>query len=442
MQPKQRTKIFLAIIIPSIAGSLLSTALNTALPPIINEFGISVTLGQWLTSGFSLSMAIMMPLTAFLIKRFPTKRLFLSAVGASIVGLVLCIIANTFPVMMAGRVIQAAGSGMMTSLAQVVILSIFPSEKKGTAMGWYGLSVAAAPIIAPTLAGIIIDTLGWRMIFVMTLAIMAVSFIYACMVMKNVLETKASRFDVLSFLFSAFAFGGITLGIGNITKQANLTMAILCCIVGSVGAVAFVIRQLNLDSPFLDVRIFKVRNYTISVLSSMVLYLVMMAASIMIPLYIQRIRGESATLSGLVVLPGALATAIINPMAGKLYDKLGIKVLMLIGSVLLISSNLLTGFVIADTPLVLIAIYNVLRNMAVGCILMPMLTWGVSSLPKEKTSDGSALLTSLRTISGAIGSAVFVSIMNSSNFSFASICMAMASVPLLIMAFLVKKVKQ
>lgn len=436
----KRARIFAAIITASISGSMLATALSTALPQMIKEFGISMTLGQWVTSGFSLTMAIMMPLTAFLIKRFKTRNLFLSASMLFMLGLLLCIVSKDFTLLMTGRVIQAIGSGMTSSLAQVITLTIYPPEKKGTAMGWYGLSLAAAPIIAPALAGIIIDAVGWRMIFVISLAISVMAFIYSCFVLENVLDTSESKFDVFSFLLSAIAFGGITLGVGNITKQG--LFAIACLALGLMGATAFSIRQLRLQSPFLDIRIFKERNYTFSVLASMVLYLVMMAASVMIPIYVQSIRGFSATVSGLVVLPGALATAAISPLAGKLYDRFGIKVLLLVSSVCLISSNLLTGLATENTPIVLIAVYNVVRNIAVGSIMMPLVTWGASSLPKDRTSDATALINSLRTISGAIGIAVFVSMMNSLGFGIASICMAAVSAVLLIMAFCVKIVKQ
>ena len=148
MTNKKKMLIFLNIMITCIASSMLATALTTALPPIMEDFGISVSTGQWMTSGYSLAMGIMMPLTAFLITRFPTKRLYLSAIGLFIAGLILCVIAPSFPIMMAGRILQAAGNGILTSMAQVILLTAFPKDQQGTIMGWYGLSVGAAPVIA------------------------------------------------------------------------------------------------------------------------------------------------------------------------------------------------------------------------------------------------------------------------------------------------------
>lgn len=410
---KRRLSIFLAVIVSCIASSLLSTALNTALPAMNAELGISEALGQWVSSGYSLTMAIMMPLTAFLVKRFRTKGLYCAAIISFMAGLALSATAQSFPTMMAGRIIQAASSGIMTAVAQVVILTIFPIESRGSAMGWYGLSLGAAPIIAPTIGGILVDTMGWRAIFILTLILMAFALVYALIAMKDVLETTQARFDAVSFVLSALAFGGVTLGIGNIGRSGINSSTAVTLAVGILAGLLFCTRQLKQKTPFLDIRIMGNRNFRLSVISSMILYLVMMACTITIPLYIQRILGYSATVSGLVVLPGALVTTVLSPFAGKLYDKLGIRILLAIGSSCLIICNLGSGFLTMQTPLAVIGGLNILRNAAVAFLLMPLVTWGTLELAKDRTSDATALITSLRTISGAIGSALFVAIMNS-----------------------------
>lgn len=410
--PKKRMLVFINIMIATIASSMLATALTTALPPIVKDLNISITMGQWLTSGYSLAMAIMMPLTAFLINRFPTKKLYCSAIIIFIVGLMICCMAPTFPIMMIGRIVQASGNGILTSMAQVITLSIFPSEKKGSAMGWYGLSVGAAPVIAPTIAGIMVDQVGWRMIFVAAAVIMVIGLVYAIAVLGNVLDNEAVKFDISSFVLSAIAFGGVTLGIGNIGNYGLIGMqTYIPLILGIVGSVLFVRKQMQLKEPFLDVRILSNRNYAISVIGSMLLYFIMMGSSILLPLYVQQVKGLSATTSGLVALPGSLAMAIISPFAGKLFDKLGIKILLFSGSVCLIVSNLCMYFITQDTSVWFAAVFNVVRSVAIGCLMMPLVTWGAGSIDARKTSHATALLTSLRTISGAIGSAVFVAVM-------------------------------
>lgn len=412
MTDKKRTLIFINIVISCIAGSMLATALTTAMPQISKDLQISVTMGQWLTSGYSLAMAITMPLTAYLINRFPTKKLYCSAVAVFLLGLFISGGSTSFSVMMVGRVTQAAGSGMLTAMAQVIVLTIFPAEKRGTAMGWYGLSISAAPIISPTLAGMMVDTMGWRMIFFSAFAIMLVSFIYALIVFSDFLPVEKKRFDVLSFVLSGFAFGGITLGIGNIGNYDIASPQVLAVFaVGLAAGVLFVVRQLRLEEPFLELRVLKNKDYAVSVLGSMLLYFVMMGSTIILPLYVQQTLGLSATISGLVVLPGSLLSALISPFAGKLYDKLGMRLLFIVGSVLLIAGHGLMWFVESGTTVWAAAGLNCLRNIAIACLMMPLVTWGAGGMPKEMMAHATALLTSLRTISGAIGSAVFVALL-------------------------------
>lgn len=409
---RKRLLIFLNIVISCIASSMLSTALTAALPVIVTDLSISVTTGQWLTSGYSLSMGIMMPLTAFLITRFPTRRLYLTGLLLSIAGLALCAVAPNFPVMMLARILQAGGNGILPAMSQVIILSMFPAEKRGSAMGWYGLSVGAAPVIAPTLAGIIVDCFSWRAIFILSLVIMSAALTWALVVFDNVLETAPKRFDTLSFLLSALAFTGVTLGIGNIGAFPFFSVQVLLILLaGIIAAILFTYRQLRLDEPFLNVRVLKSRSYALSVLGSMLLYFVMMGSSVIMPLYAQSILGLSATASGLIVLPGSLAMAAISPFVGRIYDRLGIRVLFIAGAGCLFAGCLGMLWITAQTPVLVAALLNVLRNVAIGCLMMPLVTWGTSGLSNGRTAHGTALLTSLRTISGAIGSAVFVGIL-------------------------------
>lgn len=409
---RKRTLIFINIVFACVATSMLATALTTALPGMIQDFGISVTTGQWLTSGYSLAMGIMMPLTAFLITRFPTRRLYLTAIVGFIIGLMLCIIAPNFAVLMCGRVLQACGNGILMSMAQVIILTIYPDEEKGTAMGWYGLSAGAAPVIAPTLAGILVDSFGWKMIFYAAAAIMVISLIFAIFTIDDVLDTEKKKFDILSFVISAVAFGGITLGIGNLGSYPFMSVQVLLLlVVGIITAVIFVYRQLHLDDPFLELRILKNKDYALSVIGSMLLYFVMMGSSVILPLYVQSIMGYSATISGLVAFPGSLVMAIVSPFAGKIYDKLGMRVLFIAGAACMVLSNIGMVLINMNTPLWLPAFYNAVRCVSIGCLMMPIVTWGTSGISKKSTAHATALLTSLRTISGAIGSAVFVAIM-------------------------------
>lgn len=408
----QRAMIFLCLVVSGISSSVLSTAMTTALPGVVEYFGISTSVGQWITSGYSLAMGMIMPLTAFLITRFPTKRLYLTGIGAFIAGLLVSIFAGDFALMMVGRVLQACGNGVLMTAAQVVIMTIYPIKKRGTMMGTYGLATTAAPVVAPTIAGLMIDAFGWKSIFYVSLVIMILSFIISCIVFDDVLELQDKKFDVVSFVESIVAFGGVTLGIGNLSTFGILSIeAGVPLLLGAVVCVFFVTRQCRLEKPFLDVKILVNRNYAVSVISSMVLYLVMMGSSVMMPLYVQSVMGYSAVVSGLVTLPGSLATALVSPFAGKLYDEIGIKKIFVAGSAALVISNIGMFFLSMETPLWTAAALNVIRNISIGSLMMPLLTWGTSNVHPTKMADASSLLTSLRTIAGSIGSAVFVGIM-------------------------------
>ncbi|KAL6588427.1 MFS general substrate transporter [Neocallimastix sp. 'constans'] len=378
---KKRTQIFINVNISCIAGIIVNT-------------------GQWLTSGFSLAMSIMIPLSSYLITRFRTRRLFLTAIILFLTGLTIALFSVNFPMMLAGRLIQACGSGLLSSMGQVIILTIYPPEKRGSAMGWYGLSVGAAPVIAPTIAGLLADTVGWRFIFVVSIAIMVCTLIYTLFVFTDVLPNKMVKFDVFSFILSAFTFGGITLAIVG-----------MVLLIGIVASILFIYRQLHSKSPFLDIRVCKNMSYAIASITTIAINLINMGSAVIFPLYFQQVKHKSATISGLAVLPGSLSLAFISPFAGKIYDKMGIKILLLFSGIVSTLSNLSLFFITINTNIWVVAIINIARCIALGVITMPVITWGMSKIPASKTTDGSATINSFRIVSGAIGTALFVSVM-------------------------------
>ncbi|ORX87586.1 MFS family major facilitator transporter [Anaeromyces robustus] len=409
---KRRTLILINFIISCIASSMLTTALTTALPPIMNDFKIDFNTGQWLTSGFSLFIAIITPLSAYLISSVKTKKLYYLALSFFIIGLTICALSPNFWIMMIGRIIQGCGNGLITAMSQVIILTIYPPEKRGTVMGWYGLSVGFSPIIAPTLAGILVDYISWRMIFVVSIVIMGFSLISALFIFKNVLPIIKKSFDIASLFLSALAFGGITFAISNMGKYKFVSHQVLTVLViGIISTVLFVMRQLHLKTPFLDIRVLKDPMLSISIISIVLIQLFLLGSTIIFPIYVQQLKGKSATISGLVILPGSLLLALISPIAGKIYDKYGIKFLFLISSVIIIASNLSLFFITINKSVWIVAIIQSFRCLALGLIFTPLITWGMTNIPKTKTSDATALLNSIRNLGGAIGSALFVSIM-------------------------------
>lgn len=439
---RKRTLIFINLIITCVASSMLITALTSALPSVTADLNISYASGQWITSGYSLIMGVMMPLTAFLNTRFPTKKLYLTGLGITLAGLLLCAASKSFFLMMLVRGLQAIGNGITASMAQVVILTIYPPQKRGAAMGWYGLSTGAAPAVAPVLAGVMIDVLGWRSIFLFAFAIFAISFVWALFVFENVLETERKHFDTRSFLLSSAALTGITLGIGNLGSHSFGDLRVcLMLSAGFVMTVLFTVRQRRLERPFLDISVFRDKNFSVSVLAGILLYLEMMGLTVLLPLYIQTVCGYSATVSGAIKLPGSLAMAATSLFTGMLLIKLGIRKIVIAGALLMLASNIGFTLIRPDTSLGWILAANTVNNVAIGCLLTPLITWGLQDLSGNLTAHGSAMMNSLRTIAGSIGSAIFVSVMMSHpadpahGFSTACRFMAFISTLLLITGF-------
>lgn len=409
---KARGKIFVVLLCACMVASMVQTALSTALPPIMEEMGLTMSTVQWLNSAYSLVMGTMILATAWLIKRFPSRPLFLVFQSIFAVGLLISALAGSFVPLLLGRVLQAVGCGLLMSLTQVVILTIYPASERGSIMGIYGLAVSGAPVLAPTLAGVIIDLAGWRAIFWICLVLSMAILAGGVLTVKNTTETERSKLDIPSFLLCAVGFFGITNGLGSTASAPLFSLAVGGSLVMGVGALAmFALRQNRMDKPFIQLAIFRNYEFRTAVIASMILYCGMMAVSTLLPVYVQSIRGYPATISGLVTLPGSLVTALVSPVAGKLYDRLGIQKLYVIGSIFIVAGHFLMFLMGESTPLILVGAFFVIRQIGTGALMMTTVTWGMSRLEAKYTSDGTALISSLRTIAGAVGAALFSAIM-------------------------------
>lgn len=408
-----RNITFVVLLIGTVVASLLQTALTTALPNIMQEFEISSTTGQWLTSGFSLAMGIMIPATAFLIKRIPTKKLFMASMLLFAAGSLLSALAPSFTLLLFGRIIQALGTGVLLSLTQVVILTIYPVAQQGKMMGIYGLAASAAPVIAPTITGLLIDYMNWRVVFWFGFLIAVLDLVFASFSVKNILTTEKVKFDLLSFLMISVTFTGILIGFGNLGTATFFSATVgLPLLLAVFSGTTFIHRSFHIKQPLLNLTIFKNRVFTVAVILSVLMYAVLISASTLFPIYVQSVHHQSATISGLIMMPGSLIMAILSPFIGSLYDRVGIRLLAIGGVTLLTISSLLMVNLSASTNLIYLTIVWALRSIALAFVMMPLVTWSVSQLTKHEIPSASALLTTFRTIAGAIGSAIMVAIMS------------------------------
>jgi len=407
---RKRKIIFLNIVVICTATSMMSTALATALPSISAALNISDSMTQWLTSGYMLIMGIMMPASAYFVKRFPTKKLYTATVLVFVIGMVIDLFAQDFYTLMAGRVLQAAANGILMSMAQVVLLTIYVKERHGTVLGWYGLSMSAAPIIAPTIAGVMINIFGWRGAFYIPLIIAVISLIITVFSMVDIVDVSKIPFDILSFITCAMMFGGITLGVSGITTYGiDSPITYIPLIIGVIGAVFFIRRQLRIDKPFLELRLFKTHQFSLSVVCGMLYYVVVMSYSLLMPVCYQKCFGYDPAMAGLFILPSALFCAIMSPVAGKLYDKYGIMKPMIVNMTFCLIACIGIVLTNIDSDVLILVILASIIGIS-GCMVMPMTTWGVNSVDPIHRADATALINSMRTVAGALGMAVMMGI--------------------------------
>ena len=390
------------------------TVLTPALPSIMEETSVSTNVAQWLTTGFILVSAIMIPLTAFFINRFPTKRLFMSAMSLFAVGCLLCAISPNFSVILLGRFFQAAGAGIMMPLCQTVVLVLVPLSKRGTAMGVIGLVMALAPAIGPTLAGWVIDIMGWHIMFYIITALAVLDIVLAGFVLENVIESSNPKLDMPSVLLSSLGLASFLYGCSAAGDMGLLhVLPWFFILIGIVTSMAFVKRQFTLKEPFLDLRILKFPQFAIATIIAMIVNAALISGAVMLPIFMQNIQGFSAMQSGLAMLPGALCMAVMNVVSGRIFDKYGPRGLAISGLSLLTISAAAFIFMHTGTPFALLCLIYTMRMVGISMAMMPITTWGLNTLSNKRMAHGTAINNTLRQVAGSIGTTFFVAIMTS-----------------------------
>ncbi|MFR3687793.1 MAG: MDR family MFS transporter, partial [Enterococcus sp.] len=391
---------------------LNQTLLTTAFPALMKAFDISASSVQWLTTGFLLVNGIMIPISAWLINKFSSKRLYLTAMTIFLIGTITCFIAPNFSTLLIGRLIQAAGVGISMPLLQNIMLSIFPPEKRGSAMGMAGIVIGLAPALGPTLSGWIIDHYTWRDLFGMVIPIVILVLVLAIFLMKSVIQLSNPSIDVLSALLSTVGFGSLLYGFSSVGNDGWDSLKVIgFLIIGVVVIGLFVWRQLHLEHPFLELRVFKSPTFTIAAILSGVVNMAMVGAEMVLPLYIQNIRGESAFHSGLMLLPGALIMGLMMPITGAIFDKHGAKRLAISGMLILTAATLPFAFLTQETPVTMIVILYAMRMFGISMVMMPVTTSGMNALPMNLISHGTAVNNTFRQVASSIGTAVLISIL-------------------------------
>ena len=416
-QSKEKFNLKLVVgvlLIGSFLAILNQTLLVTALPTIMKDLNIDANTAQWLTTAFLLTNGIMVPITAFLIEKFSTRRLYLTSLGLFAAGTLLAALSPNFPVLITGRVIQAAGAGMMIPLMQTVMVVIFPVNKRGVAMGMAGLVIAFGPAIGPTLGGWIVDHYVWRFLFYLVFPISLLIIIFTFFSFKNVMKVTNPRVDILSIILSTLGFGGLLYGfsVAGSAGWESLTV-IISIIVGAIALAAFIRRQLTMENPLLEFRIFSRPLFTLATILSMIVFIAMIGMETILPMYIQNVQGGSAVSSGLLLLPGAIVMGLMSPVSGMIYDKIGAKKLSIVGFSTLSLGSIPFFLLTPSTSLIYLAIAYAVRMFGLSLTLMPLMTASLNILPNRLLAHGTAMSNTMRLIAGSIGTALLITIMSS-----------------------------
>ncbi|WP_208587793.1 MDR family MFS transporter [Gracilibacillus suaedae] len=409
---QKRGTIVALLLAGSFIAILNQTLMITAIPPIMNEMGITANSAQWLTTIFMLVNGIMIPISAFLIDRFTTRQLFITAMSVFAFGTLVAALAPNFTMLLAGRVIQSAGAGVMLPLMQTVFLMIFPVNKRGSIMGLVGLVISFAPAIGPSLSGWVTEHFSWRVLFYIILPIAIIDILIAYFVMKNVTEISKPKLDIPSIILSSLGFGGLLYGFtsaGNNGWGSPITIVVL--IIGVISLIWFILRQIKLRHPMLEFRVFTYSIFPLTVTLGMIAFMGLIAVETLVPLYMQEARDFTAVQSGLVILPGALITGFMSPITGRIFDKIGARWLAIAGFSLMTVGSFLFTVLDDKTSMTYLTIVFAIRMLGISMVMMPAATAGLNQLPKKLIAHGAAMDNTLRNVSASVGTAIIVTVL-------------------------------
>ena len=407
---KNQLQMIVVLLAGAFVAVLNATLLTPALPTIMADMGIASTTVQWLTSGYALTEAVIIPLAAYLMGRFSTRRLFIGGMTLFAAGSLVSAVAPVFPLLLLGRVMQACATGFVMPMVFSVILLVIPRERRGSAMGIIGLVIGFAPTIGPSLSGVLVDTVGWRAIFVIVAAVAAIIVACAAKMLKPYGEFRRSRFDLLSVVLSTCGLICLLYGLSSVSSSTNLgfTVGLIVAGIALVGFYAY--RQLNLAEPMLRVDILKTVNYRTVVIVIALFQAALIGMETVMPLYIQGVLGQSATVSGLTLLPGALIGAFTGMLAGRLFDKFGVRVPVLIGAAVVLCGVLGFTQFRADSPVLLVSVMYAVLAIGIQFTMTPVNTWGVNSLPNEAIQHAQSTSNTINQVAASFGTALLVSV--------------------------------
>ena len=386
---------------------LAETFLNNALPTIMTVFKVNQSTAQWLTTSYLLVVGLMIPMSAWIFESFNLRQNFLTMMLIFLAGSFICVFAPNFPVLLLGRIIEAVAAGSLMPFIQNVILIMFPPEKRGMAMGITGLVIGFGPAVGPTISGLILKYADWQMLFIILSIASGMVAIFATFCIQNITEPHRNTTDLMSFIESIAGFGLILYSLSDIGNTGKVTITIATFFtIGLLIILLFCRRQLHMKKPLLNIRVFQNLKFDLCTLLSTISNISMVGIELVLPLYLQTTRAESALTSGLVMMPGALLMIICNPISGVLFDKFGIQKLSLFGFTMLLLGTFPMTVFNSNTSLALISLCYALRMVGISFTMMTTFTAGINVVEPQMTAHANAVSSTVRQIGGSLGTAL------------------------------------
>lgn len=405
------------LIVSAFTVILNETIMGIAIPHLMRDLGITAVAAQWLTAAFLLTMAVVIPITGFLLQRFPTRPLYIVAMSSFVAGTVLAAAAPGFKVLLAARVIQATGTAVMLPLLMTTVISLVPARERGKRMGNIGIVISVAPALGPTIGGLILEYLPWRFLFIFVLPVALATLLFGIARMRSTNETRPTRIDALSVVLAVAGFGSLVFGLSRIAEagEGALGQTITIIAVGLAVIGVFVWRQIvlqRIDAPLLDLRVFKERIFTAATAMFVVNMIAMFGSIILLPLFMQNVLGLSVLRSGLMLLPGGLAMGLLAPVIGRAYDRVGPRALLVPGTALVAAAMWGMSFVLTSHAhwAIVLGLHLVL-SVGLALIFTPLFSASLGALPRRLYSHGSAIVSTMQQLAAAAGTALFVSVM-------------------------------
>ncbi|GIG36637.1 MDR family MFS transporter [Cellulomonas pakistanensis] len=416
---KADTTLIGLLLVAGFTVILNETVMGVALPVLMRDLEVSAATGQWLTTGFMLTMAVVIPATGFIMGRFRLRPIFITAMSLFTLGTAVAAAAPGFGVLLAGRVVQASGTAVMLPLLMTTALTLVPPSIRGRTMGTISIVISVAPAIGPTISGLVLSQLSWRWIFIVMLPVALVALSLGAWKVRDVTEPRATRLDVLSLLLSAVGFGALIFGLSSIGESAGGHVLVAPWIPITVGVLAlgvFALRQVRLqdsaDGPLMDLRVFTRRSYTVSALVLIIGFMAMFGALIVLPIFLQQVLELGTLETGLLLLPGGLVMGALSPVVGRLFDRVGPRPLVTPGVVALASALWLLSTLHPGTPAAAVVGVHVLLSVGLAFMITPLFTSALGSLPRDLYGHGSAIVNTLQQLAGAAGTALFITVLS------------------------------